>query len=104
MTKRSLSKVLAVGVIAALFGGLSLSHGQTPAEKGEKFLRENASKEGVKSTASGLQYKVLKEGSGKQPKATDVVSVHYKGTLLDGTEFDSSYKRNMPTEFPLNRV
>jgi len=73
-------------------------------EKGEAFLKDNAKKEGVKTTASGLQYKVLKEGTGKAPKATDNVQVHYKGTLLDGTEFDSSYKRGEPAEFPLNRV
>ncbi len=73
-------------------------------EKGKQFLAENAKKEGVKSTDSGLQYEVLKEGEGKSPKATDTVLVHYRGTLLDGTEFDSSYKRNEPIEFPLNRV
>lgn len=73
-------------------------------EKGEAFLKENSTKEGVKTTASGLQYKVLKEGAGKTPMATDTVQVHYKGTLLDGTEFDSSYKRGEPAEFPLNRV
>ena len=73
-------------------------------EKGEAFLKENSTKEGVKTTASGLQYKVLKEGKGKSPQATDTVQVHYKGTLLDGTEFDSSYKRGEPAEFPLNRV
>ena len=73
-------------------------------EKGEAFLKENSTKEGVKTTASGLQYKVLKEGAGKTPQATDTVQVHYKGTLLDGTEFDSSYKRGEPAEFPLNRV
>ena len=73
-------------------------------EKGEAFLKENSTKEGVKTTASGLQYKVLKEGTGKTPQATDTVEVHYKGTLLDGTEFDSSYKRNESATFPLNRV
>jgi len=73
-------------------------------EQGEKILKENATKEGVKSTASGLQYLVLTEGKGKSPKATDTVLVHYRGTLLTGTEFDSSYKRNEPIEFPLNRV
>ena len=73
-------------------------------EKGEAFLAENAKKEGVKTTASGLQYKVLKEGTGKSPKDTDTVQVHYKGTLLDGTEFDSSIKRGEPATFPLNRV
>lgn len=77
---------------------------QTPAEAGAQFLQENAGKEGVQTTASGLQYKVETEGTGKSPVATDVVKVHYKGTLLDGTEFDSSYKRNAPAEFPLNRV
>ncbi len=76
----------------------------TATEQGEKFLKENATKEGVKSTASGLQYLVLTEGTGKSPKATDTVLVHYRGTLLNGTEFDSSYKRNEPIEFPLNRV
>ena len=73
-------------------------------DKGEAFLKENSSKEGVKTTASGLQYKVLKEGTGKSPQATDTVEVHYKGTLLDGTEFDSSYKRGETAKFPLNRV
>ena len=73
-------------------------------EKGEKFLKENASKDGVKTTPSGLQYKIVKEGTGKSPKATDTVLVHYRGTLLDGTEFDSSYKRNAPISFPLNQV
>lgn len=72
--------------------------------QGEKFLAENATKEGVTTTASGLQYKVLTPGAGKSPKATDTVLVHYRGTLLNGTEFDSSYKRNEPIEFPLNRV
>lgn len=72
--------------------------------EGEKFLAENKKKEGVKTTASGLQYKVLKEGSGSSPKETDTVVTNYKGTLLDGTEFDSSYKRNQPAEFPVNRV
>jgi FKBP-type peptidyl-prolyl cis-trans isomerase FklB len=74
------------------------------AAEGEKFLAENKKKDGVKTTASGLQYKVLKEGSGASPKETDTVVTNYKGTLLDGTEFDSSYKRNEPASFPVNRV
>ena len=74
------------------------------AAEGEKFLAENKKKDGVKTTASGLQYKVLKEGSGPTPKETDTVVTNYKGTLLDGTEFDSSYKRNEPATFPVNRV
>ena len=72
--------------------------------KGEKFLAENKSKEGVKTTASGLQYKVLKEGDGPSPKETDTVVTQYRGTLIDGKEFDSSYKRNEPATFPVNRV
>src|SRR5438477_499670 len=71
---------------------------------GEKFLAENKKKEGVKTTASGLQYKEIKAGTGAQPKATDTVTVNYRGTLIDGTEFDSSYKRNQPATFPLNAV
>jgi FKBP-type peptidyl-prolyl cis-trans isomerase FklB len=72
---------------------------------GAKFLEENKKKEGVKTTASGLQYKVVKEGTGPQPKATDMVTVNYRGTLIDGTtEFDSSYKRGQPATFPLNGV
>jgi FKBP-type peptidyl-prolyl cis-trans isomerase len=71
---------------------------------GEDFLTQNKAKEGVKTTASGLQYKVLKEGTGTSPKAEDEVTVHYRGTLTDGTEFDSSYKRNEPVTFKLNEV
>jgi FKBP-type peptidyl-prolyl cis-trans isomerase len=69
-----------------------------------KFLAENAKKPGVLTTASGLQYKVLAPGSGESPKATDEVTVNYRGTLLDGTEFDSSYKRGQPASFVLGRV
>jgi FKBP-type peptidyl-prolyl cis-trans isomerase FklB len=71
---------------------------------GQKFLVENKTKAGVKTTPSGLQYKSLKEGTGPQPKATDTVTVNYRGTLIDGTEFDSSYKRGEPATFPLNGV
>jgi len=71
---------------------------------GEDFLAENAKKEGVKTTASGLQYKVISSGSGKSPAATSEVTVHYSGKLIDGTEFDSSYKRGEPATFPLNGV
>lgn len=73
-------------------------------ERGKSFLEENAKKEGVVQTESGLQYRVLAEGTGGQPAVTDTVKVHYKGTLLDGTEFDSSYKRGNPATFPLNGV
>ncbi len=71
---------------------------------GEDYLAANKKKEGVKTTASGLQYKVIKDGKGKLPKATDTVTTHYKGTLIDGTEFDSSYKSGQPVSFPLNGV
>ena len=71
---------------------------------GEKFLAENKKKEGVKTTASGLQYKVVKEGSGAQPKEKDTVMANYRGTLIDGTEFDSSYTRGQPATFPVSGV
>ncbi|NIO17081.1 MAG: FKBP-type peptidyl-prolyl cis-trans isomerase [Deltaproteobacteria bacterium] len=71
---------------------------------GKAFLAENGKKEGVTTTASGLQYKVMNEGEGDPPKATDTVTVNYRGTLIDGTEFDSSYKRGQPATFQLNRV
>lgn len=70
---------------------------------GEEWLAENARREGVQVTESGLQYEVIEQGDGPRPQATDVVKVHYRGTLLDGTEFDSSYERG-PTTFPLDRV
>mgnify|MGYP000349334551 CR=1 FL=1 len=73
-------------------------------EQGKQFLEENAKKEGVVTTASGLQYKVIREGDGAKPTASDEVEVHYRGTLIDGTEFDSSYKRGQPLTFPLSRV
>ena len=96
--------------IAYLAVALTLAFGtptlmaQTALEKGQAFLKENAKKEGVKTTASGLQYKVLKEGTGKQPKPTDTVEVNYEGRLIDGTVFDSSYKRGQSITFPLNQV
>ncbi len=72
--------------------------------EGEKYLAENATKENVHVTASGLQYEVLKEGNGKRPSATDTVVCHYEGTLIDGKMFDSSIKRGEPATFPLNQV
>jgi FKBP-type peptidyl-prolyl cis-trans isomerase len=72
--------------------------------EGEAFLVENGKKEGVVTTASGLQYKIITEGKGPKPTAQDTVTVHYRGTLLDGTEFDSSYARDMPATFPLQNV
>jgi len=78
--------------------------GEANKEKGEKFLETNKAKEGVTTLESGLQYKILKEGTGLSPKATDTVKCHYKGTTIDGKEFDSSYKRDEPATFTLNQV
>lgn len=80
------------------------AQGEKNKKDGDTFLAENKKKEGVKTLESGLQYKVVTEGKGKSPSATDTVTVHYKGTLTDGTEFDSSYKRNEPASFPVNGV
>lgn len=99
-----------IATIIAFFIGFvmfSMANATTPAENkaaGDKFLADNASKPGVTVTASGLQYQVFAEGTGASPKATDNVTVHYKGTTIDGKEFDSSYSRNAPATFPLNRV
>lgn len=78
--------------------------GRAARETGEAFLADNAKKEGVVTTESGLQYMVLTEGSGKHPVATDRVKCHYEGRLIDGTVFDSSYRRGEPATFPLNGV
>lgn len=72
--------------------------------RGQEYLKTNAEKEGVKVTASGLQYLEITAGDGPKPTATDEVTVHYRGTLIDGTEFDSSYSRGSPASFPLNQV
>ncbi len=80
------------------------SVGEANHRAADKFLAENGKKPGVVTTASGLQYKVITAGSGDSPKATDEVTVNYAGTLANGTEFDSSYKRGQPANFPVNRV
>lgn len=80
------------------------SMGSINSAEGDKFLLENRVKEGVEVTDSGLQYKVIVMGDGDKPAATDTVTVHYRGTLLNGEEFDSSYSRNEPTTFQLNQV
>jgi FKBP-type peptidyl-prolyl cis-trans isomerase len=123
------AKAVAAGIADALAGKPSLSEaeirtvleefqktfaekaeakGKMAAEKnikdGETFLAANAKKEGVKTTASGLQYKVLTAGKGKTPGPADPVKVHYKGTLIDGTVFDSSLERGQPAEFGVNQV
>ena len=71
---------------------------------GEKFLAANKEKEGIQTTASGLQYKIIKEGDGDKPQANSYVKVNYEGRLIDGTVFDSSYERNQPAQFPLTGV
>ncbi|HCT85442.1 MAG TPA: hypothetical protein DF296_09605 [Candidatus Margulisbacteria bacterium] len=81
-----------------------LESGKKNLELGQKYLEQNKSKEGVKTLSSGIQYKVIKSGTGASPKLTDTVKVHYSGRLIDGKEFDSSYKRNEPVTFPLNGV
>ena len=81
-----------------------MADAETNKKKAQEFLEENKKKEGVKVTETGLQYKILTEGAGSSPKKSDTVVVHYKGTLLDGTEFDSSYKREKPAEFPVEAV
>ncbi len=78
--------------------------GKAAKSEGEAFLAENKKRAGVVTTPSGLQYEIVKEGNGCQPKASDTVQCHYEGTLIDGTVFDSSYRRGMPAEFGLRQV
>lgn len=78
--------------------------GKAAKSEGEAFLTENKKRAGVVTTPSGLQYEIVKEGNGRQPKASDTVQCHYEGTLIDGTVFDSSYRRGMPAEFGLRQV
>jgi FKBP-type peptidyl-prolyl cis-trans isomerase FklB len=78
--------------------------GKAAKGEGEAFLAENKKRAGVMTTPSGLQYEIVKEGTGRQPKASDTVRCHYEGTLIDGTVFDSSYRRNQPAEFGLRQV
>jgi|WetSurMetagenome_2_1015567.scaffolds.fasta_scaffold204232_2 FKBP-type peptidyl-prolyl cis-trans isomerase FklB len=80
------------------------TQGEKNKKEGEAFLAENQKKEGVKTLQNGLQYKVIQEGKGKSPKATDIVVAHYRGTRIDGTEFDSSYQRKEPATFQLDKV
>ncbi len=83
---------------------LAKQQGEKNKREGEIFLEANKKKEGVQTLPSGLQYKVLKAGAGKKPTTTDTVTVHYRGTLIDGKEFDSSYQRGKPATFPVNGV
>ncbi|MBS3952151.1 MAG: FKBP-type peptidyl-prolyl cis-trans isomerase [Methylomicrobium sp.] len=100
----------AFSIFAALLIGFtvfSIANATTPEENkaaGIAFLAENAKNPAIKTTPSGLQYEIVTEGTGASPAATDSVTVHYKGTTIDGAEFDSSYSRGAPATFPLNRV
>lgn len=91
-------------VLNTYFAAKKAEEAKKVSEEGVNFLVENGKKEGVKTTASGLQYSVITEGSGVKPVATDKVKVHYTGTLIDGTVFDSSVERGEPITFPLNGV
>ncbi len=91
-------------ILQDYFEKIQNEKGNNAKAAGEKFLAENKTKEGVHTLKSGLQYKVLKEGKGTKPKATDTVKCHYEGRLIDGTVFDSSIRRNEPAEFPVNGV
>ena len=91
-------------ILQDYFGKLAKEAQSANVEAGQKFLAENAKRDGVTTTATGLQYEVLAEGSGDSPKETDQVTVHYHGTLIDGTVFDSSVERGQPATFPVNGV
>jgi FKBP-type peptidyl-prolyl cis-trans isomerase FklB len=94
----------AQGVIQAYLNTKQQAKANAAMETGKKWLEENKKKPGVIELPDGLQYQVMKEGTGAMPKETDTVSVHYHGTLIDGTIFDSSVERGQPAEFPLNGV
>ena len=106
--KKNRNRIITIlNIVLIGFIIFSMANAVTPEENktaGEKFLAENAQRAGVKTTASGLQYVIFNEGTGASPKATDNVTVHYKGVTIDGKEFDSSYSRGEPATFPLNRV
>ena len=108
MRKIQTKVLLIVAVILIGFTMFSMANATTPEENkaaGTAFLAENAKKPNIVTTATGLQYEILTPGTGTtSPSATDNVTVHYKGTTLDGEEFDSSYSRGEPATFPLNRV
>ena len=94
----------AENILQDYFEKLQDEKGHAAKEAGEKFLAENKTKQGVMTTESGLQYQVITEGTGAKPTETDKVKVHYTGTLLDGTKFDSSLDRGEPAEFGVNQV
>ena len=106
--KNTLHRIIATLIAFIIgFAMFSMANATTPEENkaaGAAFLAENGKKPGVVTTASGLQYQVITEGTGTSPGATDKVTVHYQGVTIDGKEFDSSYKRGAPITFPLNGV
>lgn len=102
--KAEMTEVQAQGMVQEFMKEQQEIAGREVREAGEKFLAENAKREGVTTTASGLQYEVLTEAIGQKPVATDSVRCHYEGRLIDGTVFDSSYQRGEPTSFPLQGV
>ena len=91
-------------ILNEYFTQLSQKAAQVAKDEGERFLAENAKRPSVKTTSSGLQYEVIEATLGQKPRATDTVKVHYEGKLINGTVFDSSYKRGEPISFPLNGV
>ena len=101
---RGQSTLMVLLVLFACGGSQEDSVSDKNTQEGNAFLQLNAQREEVVTLPSGLQYEVIKSSTGASPKATDKVTVHYRGTLLDGTEFDSSYARGKPATFPLNQV
>jgi FKBP-type peptidyl-prolyl cis-trans isomerase FklB len=107
-----MKSIFILTLAAGLLAGCGAKNDKAPMQSnvnaqsnsGAAFLAENAKKDGVKTTASGLQYKVIKSGTGESPKLSDTVKVHYQGTLIDGTIFDSSIQRGEPISFPVGRV
>ncbi len=102
MTKEEIAK--AMQSLQEMAQKKTAEEGEKNKKEGSDFLEKNKTAEGIKVTDSGLQYKVETEGTGKMPKKEDVVKVHYKGTLINGQQFDSSYDRNQPAEFPVSGV
>ena len=91
-------------ILSQHFAKMQAEADEANKEAGKKFLEDNAKKEGIKVTKSGLQYEILTEGKGDKPKETDTVRCHYEGRLIDGNVFDSSFRRNQPADFPVNQV
>ena len=108
MDKIARFSVLTPVVLASVISGALLwpeiAATEDAKQRGDVFLAENAKREGVVALPSGLQYEIMRAGNGTSPKSTDRVTVHYRGTLIDGTEFDSSYQRGRPATFRLNQV